>query len=106
MKYAKNHDLAAEYGSSPSEHARAFDDALLSHAEMCYSVALVLTGDPHHAQALARHTLSQAWSLRDAVDAEKSLKQTLLTALREWFLECYCETPHSLNYARTLAKRS
>jgi DNA-directed RNA polymerase specialized sigma24 family protein len=67
--------------------ADVFEQVLLSHAEMCYSVALALTGNPEGAQNLAREILTEAWHLRDSAHGRKELKKRLLLGLREKFLK-------------------
>lgn len=76
-------------------HGEAFEQILLSYAEMCYSVAFALTRHPERAQELARHTLTWAWHRRNGVDAGKDIKRNLLKVLRERFLVHYCQTPCS-----------
>ena len=76
--------------------AEAFEEVLFSYAEMCYSVALALTRNPHRAQDLASYALTCAWSLRDTADSEKDIKRKLLKVLRERFLQYYCQVPCSL----------
>jgi DNA-directed RNA polymerase specialized sigma24 family protein len=78
------------------KHTETFDEVLLSHVEMCYSVALALTCNPHRAQDLASHVLTRAWRLRDNLDGKKDIKRTLLKALRRRFLHYYCQAPYSL----------
>lgn len=104
MKIAKIQATAPDCGSTPSEHAEAFDDALLTHAEMCYAVAFTLTEDPHAAQQLARRTLIAAWHRHDESGIEENLKSVLLTTMREWFRECCSEVPRGPENTRTLAK--
>jgi len=84
--------------------AETFEQVLLSHAEMCYSVALALTRNPHRAQDLARHVLTWAWHLRDSADGEKDIKKKLLEVLRERFLQYYCQVPCSLRNEAALAR--
>jgi len=79
-----------------AEHAEAFEEVLISHAEMCYSVAFALTRNPHRAQDLARHVLTWAWHLRDSARAEKDIKKKLLKVLRERFMHYYRQVPCSL----------
>ena len=85
-----------------AEHAEAFEEVLLSYAEMCYSVAFALTRNPHRAQDLARHVLTWAWHLRDSAHGEKDIKKKLLEVLRERFLQHYCQVPRSLRDEATL----
>ena len=79
-----------------ARHAEAFEQVLLSYAEMCYSAAFALTGNPGRAQNLAGDVLTRAWRLRDSADGEKGLKKKLLKVLRERFLQYYCRVPCSL----------
>jgi hypothetical protein len=78
-----------------------FEQVLLSYAEMCYSVAVALTGNPHRAQDLARHVLTQAWHLRDRADGGKDIKKKLQEALRKQFLRYYCPVPCHLRNEAT-----
>jgi DNA-directed RNA polymerase specialized sigma24 family protein len=73
-----------------AEQVEVFKQALLSHAEMCFSVAFALTRDPDRAQDLAAHVLTRAWQLRDSVNGRHDVKKTLLTALRKRYLEVGC----------------
>jgi len=66
-----------------------FGQLLLSHVDMCYSVALALTRNPYDARELSREVLIKAWYLRGNVRAQTSIKMKLLTALREEFLQHY-----------------
>ena len=64
---------------------------LLSHVELCYSVALALTRDPILGQRLARATLLWAWQ-RQAVSGDLDtgdIKMVLLKELRGRFLRDY-----------------
>ena len=70
-----------------AEQADIFEQALLSHAEMCYSVALALTHDPKRAQELARRVLTGAWQLRNSANGREDIKRKLLTALRRRHLK-------------------
>ncbi len=69
------------------EQAEAFEQVLLAHAEMCYSVALALTRDPEQAQELAGRVLTRAWCLRNSARGRESIKTKLLTALRGKYLK-------------------
>ena len=64
------------------------EQELLSHVEMCYSVALTLTRDPVLGQRLARATLLWAWQrqARMGASADGDIKRTLLKELRRRFL--------------------
>ena len=88
-----------------AEHAKGFEEVLISYAEMCYSVAFALTRNPDRAQDLARHVLTWAWHLRDSADGEKGIKRKLLKVLRERFLQYYCQVPCSLRNEAALAER-
>ena len=68
------------------EQAEIFEQVLLSHTEMCYSVALTLTRDPDRAQELARQVLTDAWHLRESAEGRAHIKNKLLTGLRQRFL--------------------
>lgn len=69
------------------EQAHAFERILLSYAEMCYSVALALTGDPKQAQELARDVLTRAWKVCARAEDKKDIKKKLLKELRKQFLK-------------------
>jgi len=75
------------------QQAEAFEQTLLSYAEMCYSVAFALTSDPTQAQDLARDVLTRAWRLCDRMDGKKDIKKKLLRELRKRFLQDYAEVP-------------
>ena len=77
------------------------EQVLLSYVDMCYSVAFALTRNPHRAQDLARYALTRAWHMRDNVDAKRNIKRHLLKALRERFLQHYCQSPCRLRNAAT-----
>lgn len=66
-----------------------FGQLLLSHVDMCYSVAFALTRNPYDARDLSREVLIKAWHLRGDAGAETNIKMKLLTALREEFLQHY-----------------
>lgn len=89
-----------------AEHAKAFEEILVSYAEMCYSVAFALTRNPHRAQDLARHVLTWAWHLRDSADGGKDIEKKLLKALRDRFLQYYCQVPCSLRDEAALTERT
>jgi DNA-directed RNA polymerase specialized sigma24 family protein len=78
-----------------------FEQVLLSYAEMCYSVAFALTRNPRRAQDLARYALTWAWHQGDNVDGRTSIKQKLLKALRERFLDHYCQPSCGLRTTET-----
>jgi len=82
-----------------------FERVLLSHVEMCYSVALALTRNPDRAKALARYALTWAWRRCESPDDQKDIKRKLLKVLREWFLQYCCHTPCSLRNEAALAER-
>ena len=67
------------------------EQALLSHVEMCYSVALALTRDPILGQRLARATLLWAWQRQAATGnlGGVDIKMALLRELRGRFLRDY-----------------
>jgi len=63
------------------------EQVLLSHVEMCYSVALALTRDPILGQRLARATLLWAWQRQATTgDLGGDVKMVLLRELRSRFL--------------------
>ena len=72
-----------------AEHLEAFEQVLLSHTEMCFSVALALTRNLDQAQDLTRNVLLWAWHLRGSAAADKDIKKKLLIALRKTFLKDY-----------------
>lgn len=76
-----------------TEQLKAFEQVLLSHTEMCYSVALALTRNPDRARDLTRNVLTWAWHLRSSADGEKDVKKKLLIALRKGFLKNYLQAP-------------
>lgn len=63
--------------------AETFEQALLAHVEMCYSVALALTGDAYDAQELTQDVMTWAWYFRDTANGTAGIKMKLLRALRE-----------------------
>ena len=67
------------------------EDILLSHVEMCYSVALALTRDPARGQRLARETLLWAWRRQAKTGGlgGEDVKMALLSDLRGRFLSDY-----------------
>ncbi len=66
------------------------EQVLLSHVEMCYSVALALTRDPILGQRLARATLLWAWQRQATTgDLGGDVKMALLRDLRSRFLKDY-----------------
>jgi len=64
------------------EQTAVFEQVLLSHTEMCYSVALALTRNPNRAQDLARRVIIEAWQQGDSTNGRNGIKTKLLTALR------------------------
>ena len=66
--------------------AEVFEQVLLLHTEMCFSVALALTRNPNRAQDLARHVITEAWQQRDSANGRHDIKKELLTALRRRYL--------------------
>ena len=69
-----------------------YGQILLSYVEMCYAVAFALTRHPNRAEDIARYVLLRAWRVRDNMDSPESIKQNLLTALRQRFLAHYCQS--------------
>jgi hypothetical protein len=67
------------------------EQVLLSHVEMCYSVALALTRNPILGQRLARATLLWAWQNQAAAGelGRGDVKMALLRELRSRFLKEY-----------------
>ena len=65
----------------------AFERGLLKHVELCYSVALALTGVPRRAEELARETLEWGWHLQHEPRDDRALKMVLLSELRRRFRE-------------------
>ena len=84
-----------------AETAEAFEEVLISYAEMCYSVAFALTRNPHRAQDLAKYVLTWAWHLPDSAHGKKDIKKQLLEVLRERFLQYYGQVPCSLRNGST-----
>ena len=74
-------------GARPKLQSEA-EQVLLSHVDLCYSVALALTRDPACGQRLARETLLWAWQrqARMGASADGDIKRTLLKELRRRFL--------------------
>ena len=60
-----------------------FERELLSHIELCYSVALALTRNPNRAAELAKETLSWAWQRDAGAWDANSMKMALLSELRD-----------------------
>ncbi len=86
----KTNKASAVYALVPTVLTQA-EQVLLSHVEMCYSVALALTRDPILGQRLARATLLWAWQ-RQAAAGELGggdIKMALLRELRSRFLRDY-----------------
>ena len=88
----------------PSKHVQALEQALLSHVEMCYSVALALTRNPVDARDLTRETLTWAWHVRNGAQSQLGVKMMLLNALRERFLKDHRRVPCSPGNDAALAK--
>jgi DNA-directed RNA polymerase specialized sigma24 family protein len=63
-----------------------FERVLLSHVELCYSVALALTQDPNRAAKLAKETLSWAWQRSGGAQDADAIKMTLLSELRDRYV--------------------
>ena len=100
--YPKHTDT--ESAMKQAEQAETFEQVLLSHVEMCYSVALALTRDPYDARDLTRDVVTWAWHLRDSADGKMGIKVKLLTALRERFLQHYRHPTFSLGNKSALAR--
>jgi len=66
-----------------------FEQALLSHLEMCYSVALTLTRNMSQALALTKDTLLWAWELDGEPRNAGAMKMALLSELRSRYLRDY-----------------
>lgn len=60
---------------------------LLPYVNLCYSVALTLTGNPHHAQYLIHRVLHQALNAPEITEPDANLKAWLLQHLRETYQE-------------------
>ncbi|MFA6242990.1 MAG: hypothetical protein WC655_18765 [Candidatus Hydrogenedentales bacterium] len=86
--------------------AESFEQILLSHVDMCYSVALALTRNPSDAIELTRDVVMWAWLRRDSADGGSRIKRKLLSALRERFLQHYRRTTFSLGNRPALAERT
>lgn len=63
-----------------------FEQVLLSHVGMCYSVALALTRNPNRAAELSKEVLSRAWQCNAGAWDANSLKMALLSELRARYL--------------------
>ena len=64
-----------------------FQQRLVDHVEMVYSVALRLGGNPHVAERLTRSTMSRIWRQRNTLAQTFELKAELLHQLRLAFLD-------------------
>ena len=73
----------------PDKQTEAFETLLLSYVDMCYAVALALTHNHADAKDLTLEVLEWAWQIRNREDAAKSIKKTLLAAMRQQFIENY-----------------
>ena len=89
-----------------AKQAETFEQILLAHTAMCYSVALALTRDPYQARDLTREVVTCAWGLRDTANAKTRIKTKLLTALRGRFIQHYRHPTCRLVKTMALAKRS
>ncbi len=69
--------------------AESFEQILLDHVGMCYSVALTLTRDAYDARELTQEVVTWAWHLRGTANGTTGIKMKLLTALRERALQQY-----------------
>ena len=63
-----------------------FERELLSHVDLCYSVALALTHNPNRAVALVKETLQWACQRQKGAWDEDTMKMTLLRDLRARYL--------------------
>ena len=74
-----------------TDRAQEFEQALLAHVKLCYTVASGLTGNAADARRLTREVLSRAWRLRAELwtDREPAIKAYLLSAVREQYLREY-----------------
>ncbi len=63
-----------------------FERALLSHVDLCYSVALALSHDPNGAVALVKETLQWAWQCNEGARNADTMKMALLRELRTRYL--------------------
>lgn len=86
----KNKKAGTAYALRPAVLPQA-EQMLLSHVEMCYSVALALTRDPILGQRLARATLLWAWQRQATAGAlgGGDIKMALLREMRSRFLKDY-----------------
>lgn len=75
--------------------SESFENALSSHIEMCYAVAVALTRDPVTASQLTRDVITSAWHHRQRAAQATSIKKWLLTTLRETFLERFQGNPEA-----------
>ncbi|MDZ4858736.1 MAG: hypothetical protein SGI88_07110 [Candidatus Hydrogenedentes bacterium] len=66
-----------------SDQQRQFEQLLLSHVPLCFSVALRLTNNREHARSVTRDVLTRAWELSDQPDLHRSIKPRLLAMLRK-----------------------
>ena len=64
-----------------------FQQQLLDHVEMVYSVALRMSGNPHDAELLTRITMSRIWHRHNTLPQTFELKTELLSTLRQAFLD-------------------
>jgi hypothetical protein len=69
------------------EQAQTFGQLLLAQVEMCYSAAVLLTRDPSKAHELTREAVTQTWHLRNGAVDTAGLKMTLLTILKENYVQ-------------------
>ena len=78
-------------GARPKLQSEA-EQVLLSHVDLCYSVALALTRDPACGQRLARETLLWAWQRQMEAGplGGGDIKMALLRDLRSRFLNDFC----------------
>ena len=68
-------------------HAEVFEQILFSCEEMCYSVALALTGNRNDARHLEREILKWVWNLLDSEDGKIEIKRKLIKVVHNRFLK-------------------
>lgn len=75
--------------------SEAFEQVLLDHVDLCYSVALALTQHPRDAQNLTRNVVSTVWQRFESTGNTTGIKLVLLSELHSKFLRDY--RPDSFN---------
>ena len=65
------------------------EQVVLSHLELCYSVALLLTRDVNLALALTKDTLLGALQRKDGSLDSETVKRALMSALRDRYVRDY-----------------